>query len=173
MNQTQPTPNLSLVAQSPLPLKTLSDDMGNRLVKASQSTAVRSIYLTDALIKDFRLHLDAPKTDEWRNDTLLKIDQLRYQNLDGIQAQFAANYISLEEQNLAASTLNNKGVAAKKALSSTPSPLLGAYNFTPYLQDFFSEIEANRKKMTRFANEDHLLEKIKSQMVTPKTPKTY
>lgn len=135
------------------------EQMSRRLVLATQATAERSIHVINAAIKDLRTNLDKPKTDQWRDETMRTINQLRDQSLDGTQAQFLAQHITREEQNKMALAINNKSIDAKKALYSNPSPLLGAYAFSERASDFITLVEQAKEQMVGFIQTQGLHEK--------------
>lgn len=162
-----PKPDLTLTAQTPFP-HSLSNEMDERLQLVCKTTAHRSTKMINALLASFDSHLKKDKTDEWRKHALHQIDQIRYQSFDGIQAQFAAQHISLEEQNHLAKKINTKGVAAKKALLSNPSPLLGAFNFVPHLKEFIADVKENQRKMDAFSQVETPKPEIAIHPITPK-----
>lgn len=158
---------LSLVSQTSIPFHLLSEEMGGRLLLATQATASRAIDMTDALIQELHSRAGEPKTDEWRNATSSCLDEIRYQALDAIEALYVVNYISLEEQNQAAKEINERGAAAKKALFSNPSPLLGAFKLASTSKAFIKTIEANKEKISNFAKDTNLIETFKTHHQKP------
>ena len=159
---------LYLVAQSPLPLQGIADEqLSKRLVHATQATASRSSFVIDAAINDLQTNLDKPKTDQWRDETMRLVNQIREQSLDGVQAQFLAQHITREEQNEIADSINKRGVDAKKALYSSPSPLLGAYAFSEKAHAFIRLVEQEKERMISFAQTPDLYKKHQPKSEVP------
>lgn len=148
-----------LSASHPVPLDELSLSSSHRLIEVSQAIADRAANSLDQLIDEFRSKMNEPKTDSWRAQMLRDLDRIRYQGLDGIQAQFFAQCLSFEDQSRLATGLNQQGVLAKKALTSAASPLLGAYRFSTHAKNLARQVEISKEGMRAFANDETLADR--------------
>ena len=160
----------ALVSQKQVHLNSLDPETRERILLASQDTARRSSLVIANLLLNLKEQMTQPKTHQWRKDVSGQIDALRYQSLDGIQAQFTANFITLDEQNQAATTLNDMAIEAKKSLFSNPSPLLGAHNFEPLADKLVKSLQENAREAESFSEQDRASLIEKASQIQSSTP---
>lgn len=134
--------SFSITAQTPIPNTLADKDLEARLLKANKATTQRAMLALNELTSHFETLIQSDKKLGWQDSVSDTLERIRFQAMDLLQAQFGAQYISLNEKDQSVHSITQLLLAAQTALQSSSSPIVSALALSKQGDTLFQEIRS-------------------------------